>query len=331
MEKRRWQNPRIRALLGCIRALESARDSNFAILHCSPLRLLEIWKQVRQVCSSLRQDLPPLLAERSKMPAIAAACAAVGSGLAELDRDLLADLAQVPERPRQDQLPELRTKLCVAIGRLHAFSHDALGRILAADPRSQFDADYFMSRNFILEADETEWLDRHLARLEDYLRRIDRHRQANLTAVADQIERDRRLPSSDTWHAAAILIDELGKALIPLLKETLGLKGTRLEELQAMDMYAGTITTQTRLLDELFAVGHATVEGVKATTAGPDGAADCVHAVIGDQIVRRMRELDNHIGDLVDFVPVWRENIGKRRAFILGKREHGPTTDAAPT
>src|SRR5262245_60555692 len=48
-EKSRWQNPRIRALLGCANILEAASESNQAILTCSPERLAEIWGSVRKV------------------------------------------------------------------------------------------------------------------------------------------------------------------------------------------------------------------------------------------------------------------------------------------
>jgi len=281
MERRRWQNPRIRSLLGCIRMLEEARESNFAILHCSLWRLLDIWRQVQRVNSALREDLAPLLQAQSKLPSIEEASSEVWDSLSTLEKDVLSDLDRFPERPPEEQHAELRTCLCAATGRLHTFLHDALGRILAADPRSRHDVDYFLSRDFAREADETEWLDRHLARLGDYLHRLDQHRPANLTAVAD-----------------------------------------RIEELQVMDMYAVIIATQCRVLDELFETGHATVERLQ-TGNGEDAspAVETVQAVVGEQIVHRMRELDTHIRDLVTFIPVWRANIGKRRACILGRRE----------
>ena len=44
LERVRVQNPSIRSYLGCIRLLEEVLDSNYAILHCSPERLLKIWR-----------------------------------------------------------------------------------------------------------------------------------------------------------------------------------------------------------------------------------------------------------------------------------------------
>src|SRR5512136_3110562 len=54
LERVRVQNPSIRCYLGCIRLLEEVLDSNYAILHCSPERLLKIWRQVEQVCQLMR-------------------------------------------------------------------------------------------------------------------------------------------------------------------------------------------------------------------------------------------------------------------------------------
>ena len=59
LERVRAQNPSIRSYLGCIRLLEEVLDSNYAILHCSPDRLLTIWRQVEQVCQLMRSELLP--------------------------------------------------------------------------------------------------------------------------------------------------------------------------------------------------------------------------------------------------------------------------------
>ena len=63
LERVRVQNPSIRSYLGCIRLLEEVLDSNYAILHCSPERLLKIRRQVDQVCQLMRLELLPTLAE----------------------------------------------------------------------------------------------------------------------------------------------------------------------------------------------------------------------------------------------------------------------------
>ena len=49
LERVNYQNPRIRSYLGCIRLIEGVLESNYALLHCSPERLLDIWSKVRQM------------------------------------------------------------------------------------------------------------------------------------------------------------------------------------------------------------------------------------------------------------------------------------------
>jgi hypothetical protein len=70
LERVRVQNPSIRSYLGCIRLLEEVLDSNYAILHCSPDRLLKIWGQVEQVCQLMRSELLPTLQEPSVIPSL---------------------------------------------------------------------------------------------------------------------------------------------------------------------------------------------------------------------------------------------------------------------
>ena len=70
LERVRVQNPSIRSYLGCIRLLEEVLDSNYAILHCSPDRLMKIWRQVEQVCQLMRSELLPTLEEPSVIPSL---------------------------------------------------------------------------------------------------------------------------------------------------------------------------------------------------------------------------------------------------------------------
>ena len=67
-EKTHWQNPRIRALLGCSGMLETVYESNQAILNCSPDRLAEIWATVREVSRLIGDEVVPLLDGASVIP-----------------------------------------------------------------------------------------------------------------------------------------------------------------------------------------------------------------------------------------------------------------------
>jgi hypothetical protein len=67
-ERARFQNPRIRSFIGCIRLIEEVLDSNYAILHCSRTRLTKIWQQVRFVCQLIRTEIAPTLKKPSVFP-----------------------------------------------------------------------------------------------------------------------------------------------------------------------------------------------------------------------------------------------------------------------
>ena len=68
LERINYQNPRIRSFLGCIRLIEGVLESNYALLHCSPERLLDIWGKVRQVASLIRTQLSPAARGRLAHP-----------------------------------------------------------------------------------------------------------------------------------------------------------------------------------------------------------------------------------------------------------------------
>ncbi len=71
---------------------------------------------------------------------------------------MIADIERYPDLPNSAQLPEVRKLLCVSIGKIHPFLRNTLGEILANDPRSRHDADYFLSRRFAKDIEESEWL-----------------------------------------------------------------------------------------------------------------------------------------------------------------------------
>ena len=103
LERTRWQNPRIRAFLGCIHHLEGVLESNYAILHCSPDRLLEIWSKVRHVSELIRKRLAPLLKAPSKIPQIEAARQSAEMSLELLSSNVFACLCRACRGHRGDQ------------------------------------------------------------------------------------------------------------------------------------------------------------------------------------------------------------------------------------
>src|SRR5512146_1263225 len=143
LERVRVQNPSIRSYLGCSRLLEEVLDSNYAILHCSPERLLKIWRQVNEVCQLMRSELRPALEEPSVIPGLGEARHHAQDQFRLLGATVLAPIERYGPSLPVDRLPEARKLLCVSIGKIYAFLRDTFGEIVASDPRSHHDADYF--------------------------------------------------------------------------------------------------------------------------------------------------------------------------------------------
>ena len=89
LERINYQNPRIRSFLGCIRLIEGVLESNYALLHCSPERLLDIWRKVRQVTHLIRTRLAPLLDVPSHVPRLEEARQSAHLALSMLDAHVL--------------------------------------------------------------------------------------------------------------------------------------------------------------------------------------------------------------------------------------------------
>src|SRR6202035_1139424 len=148
LERVSWQNPRIRAFLGCIHILHGILESNYSILHCSPERLLDIWSKVRKVSALIRKDIAPLLAAPSRIPSLEAARQSAELSLGMADHQVIEPMERFGETVPPEQLLDLRKALCIAISQLHSFLQDTFGELMAGDPRSLHDADYFLSRRF---------------------------------------------------------------------------------------------------------------------------------------------------------------------------------------
>ncbi len=152
------QNPRIRSYLGCIRIIEEVLESNYAILNCSPVRLHMIWQKVRRVCLLIRSEIAPTLKESSHFPELDAALRNADAAFEELNRTLIEQVERYSDHITSNDMPAVRKLLCISVGKLYAFLRDTLGEILASDPRSHNDSDYFLSKRFAQEIEESEWL-----------------------------------------------------------------------------------------------------------------------------------------------------------------------------
>ncbi len=334
LEKYRWQNPRIRSLLGCIKMLEGVLESNYAILHCSPARLHEIWRQVLQVADLIRTELSALLDEPSVIPSLEEARQNIQSSLTLLRGNVLEDLERFPTEDAVGSMMEERKLLCISIGKLNAFLQDTFGELLAADPRSLHDADYFLSRKFPRDIEEAEWLYASVEDLRSYLRQLEHVRYRRLTEVISVIRRDLTLPVAETWRELEEFLSQLLEGLTPRLNELLALRGIRFDEMEILDQYAQSIPTRARLVLELGSTGRKAIEFIKDGLGESDAERSQnlrdlidLHAVLSRRIIALLGQIDRSLQDLWLFIPIWLQNIEKRRALLLrGELDDNPGT-----
>jgi hypothetical protein len=338
LERVHWQNPRIRAFLGCIRLLEGVLESNYSLLHCSPERLLDIWSKVRRVAELIRTRIAPLLRGHSRVPALEEARLSAELSLNLLAAHVLDKLERFPAEVPPARLGEIRKLLCISIGQLHAFLQDTFGELMAKDPRSVHDSDYFLSRRFPQDIEEAEWLHATVSRLDEYVQKLDQVRPLHLAAQVDRMRADQAMPGPQAWEDTRVFVDVLLHGLTPKLKEVLALRGVRFQEMEILDRYAIEIPIQCRILFELQATGS---EAVAAMQAAGDEDGDRrpsrrdprgVHAAVSRHMADLMAALDAALRDLVAFLPLWLEGIERRRALLLKRgseeAEAGPAADA---
>ncbi len=379
VEKVRWQNPRIRTFLGCIRLLGGVLESNYAILHCSPERLHEILRKVCRVGELIRTEIAPLLATPSRFPALEDARQRAELSLEMLSGSVLSDLEEftdevppegdkrgtspegdkrgtspegdqrgtspegdqrtaTPEGDQREAPPEgdqrrsasrrllkARKLLCVSIGKMHGFLQDAFGGLMANDPRSFHDADYFLSRRFPQDLEEAEWLHATVNRLAQFLEKMNPERARRLSVLAAEVAREESVPVGRPWGEAQEFLKELIDVLTPKLKEVLALRGIRFYEMEILDRYAVEIPTQCRILMELQTTSRQAIDQMKGAFAGGSLAEreksvrdlESCHATFSARLVALMHDVDTELQDLYAFVPIWLDGINKRRALLL--------------
>lgn len=327
VERVHTQNPRIRVFLGCIRLLDEVLESNYALLHCSPERLVDIWKKVREISDVLRNRIGPLLESPSKIPTLEEARQTAQASLGLLDRHVLRPIDRFPAEVQPDQLLEIRKLLCVSIGQIHAFLQDTFGELMAKDPRSLHDADYFLSKRFPKDIEEAEWLHATLVRLRAYLKKLDQIRPQHLTQPAARMRSEETLPSRPGWRGPKFFLEILLNGLTPKLKEILPMRGVRFYEMELLDRYATELPARCRIAIELYEAGSEALEAMKAAAPGAAAARaereqsvrDLLagHGALSLRLAALLTEIERVLQDLVAFVPLWLEAVEKRRALLL--------------
>lgn len=323
LERRRWQNPRIRTLLGTIHLLEGVLDSNYAILHCSPDRLLEIWRQVQKVADVVRTQLAPLFEQPSVVPAIETARQGTRTSLSLLSRKVLARLDDYPDDVPRSHLTELRKLLCVSIGQLSSFMQDTFGALMAADPRSTSDMDYYLSKRFPRDIEEAEWLYKSVVELGNFLNDLTRETAVLFVPLVERLERERQVLVDHEWQPAERFVQSLD-SLTEKLREVLALRGIRFDEMEVLDRHSRHIPENCNRLLEVHAAAREVIAEIERS-ARPSRAIDPAqeadlercHAVFSRRQATVARQLVADLKDLSVFVPLWLTEIGNRRALML--------------
>jgi len=316
MEKVRHQNPRIRAFLGCIRLLDEVVETDYHLLHCSPLRLREVWLEVRELAAVLRQRLIPALRGSSKIPELEEARRRAATALEMLGRTLLSELDSVTDDLASDEPMALRKLLCVAMGQLQTFLAEGFSRIVAADPRSMHDVEYYLSRRFPRDIEESEWLYETVVDLNTQLQALELHRRRLLEATSEAMIETGELPSREVWNELSIFLVGLYNDLSGRLKEILSLHGVRFEEMSSLNRYAVEIPTRCLKIFEIYELSHEVFQALDDEDT--EARRRCRFAVCR-RLARLLDELDRTLRDLIAFVPLWIHNLEKRRTLSLGQ------------
>jgi hypothetical protein len=326
LERVRVQNPSIRSYLGCIRLLEEVLDSNYAILHCSPERLLKIWRQVEQVCQLMRSELLPTLEEPSIIPSLDDARRHAEASFRALAETVLSAMDRYDHSLRADQLPEVRKLLCVSIGKIHAFLRDTFGEIVANDPRSRHDADYFLSKRFAQDIEESEWLYSAVYELDELLAGLEKACSAELTESLPRMRRERMIPPEPEWEQTRRLLDIFLVELMPKLKEVLSLRGIRVDDMESLEAHASSLSIHCRSLIEVYAVGRDVIEQLKKVGAPTVDEREqrveyliSCHRVVSGRMTEILTKLRASLHDLAKHIAGSKAGIEKRRALMLTK------------
>lgn len=313
-ERGRVVNPRLRAFMGCIDHLEAARQSNFTLLHCSPARLVLLLDRIRDVVSLIRREIAPLLSTPSVIPDLEMARSSITLYLATLEESVFRDLDRVPFRPAEDQLAPVRGLLCVAIGKLHAFLMDSQSQLLAADPRSEKDAEFFLARKFPQDVEEAEWLHLSVLRLASIVEEFEKGREGALGGAARAIREAGRAPDDAGWWPSARFLAGILGTLVPRVRECLALDGIRMSEIELLERFLAQVAPDVTLALELREVA-------KRLAAKLDGEPSVVaQQLLAERLADVLRRVDDRLRDLAAFLPLWEDGVGRRRALVLQRQ-----------
>ena len=334
LERNRYQNARIRTLLGAIGLLERVMDSNVAILHCSPARAREIWHRLREVADIVQNRLAPLLRQPSPIPQLDEARRAVALSLKMLEESTLVEIACRPEELPDHLVPEIRKLLCLLMGRLMAFLQDSFGAIMGADPRSHHDQDYFLSKRFRRDVEEGEWLYQSVSELNHLVQAAARDNATVIEPMVERLTNERWLPGPQSWVPISDCLRR-AEAVAGKLSVVLALHGIRFEELELLHEHSRELPLSCRSLEVLNRSAREAVAAIKSAApnnrTGREQAVESLtacHESFSRQMLGHARKIHNVLMDLAAFLPIWLGNISKRRSMLLSPERGRPAANA---
>ncbi len=310
-EKARWQNPRIRVLLGCSALLENVQESNQAILSCSPARLVEIWAAVREVARLISVELMPLLVPESGIPALEAALQRTRFAVGMIRTTVIAEIERMPETIDEGRSREWRKLLCVACGQIDDCLQNAFAELMSGDPRGLSDAGYFLSRRFRRDVAEAEWLLSTVDSLVAQLAASGERRQRGVAVFVGALERG-GTPSEWEFQTVALLLHDFIDELAPRLKEAASLRGIRYAELEVVERWASELPVKCEIVLELWDLLRSRPETMSD--------ASSTETLVLGRIRQRLTEIEDLVKDLRAFLPLWRQGIGNRRALSFRRQ-----------
>jgi hypothetical protein len=283
----------------------------------------------------VQSKITPLMERPSSLEELDEAVQNARDTLTFLEDEVFTQLDRFPARPEETEFEELRRTLCVSIGKLHGFLINTLGEILAADPRSQHDVDYFLARKFPRDVEESEWLQTSVYRLNTELEKLNARRYADLDAVIDDMTKSGQLPSSEEWDRLTAFLVALETDFARELKSIAGLRAIRIGELEVLQTHARDLPESCRVACELYDTAGAVLDKLTASLDGnhrpanSEMAAD-VERVLCSRITTCLRSIEDELRDLTTFIPLWLSNLDKRRALMLRPREEDESESEEP-
>jgi hypothetical protein len=140
------------------------------------------------------------------------------------------------------------------------------------------------------------------------------------------MRRERTIPSEPEWERARTILDSLVVDLLPKIKEVLGLRGVRLDDMESLEAQASAISADCRSLVEAHLVGREVIGQLEAGGGSTlddweQSAKDLItcQRVVSGRMIELLTRLHGHVRDLAKQVAAAKAGIEKRRALMLAK------------